>query len=381
MNYSVFLIAVLGLLAALAPVVNNMFSPAVPALASGIGVGAGAVQAGLSLAMIGLAVGQLAFGPLSDRLGRRGPLLVAMAMFVLSSAALLFVDSIAMLYSLRFVQGVGAAGAIVISRSMAADSFTDHRLLKAIAVINIINGLAPIVTPLAGGALVECIGWKGVFVGMLVVGLVMFMLCAPLRESLPPERRTRRGDLIWAPLRYVLGTRSYSTMLLHQALALALLFGNIAASSSIVMGKYGLTAAACGTSLAVNGIFVAIGAFAAIRFRRPLTGIRVCCIGMVAMSVATGLMLVCDCGFYAYEAALCLMLGFMGITLTTSTTLALEAVRDHAGTGSALFGAAGFVVGAVVSPLVVTEVSTSAVFVVSAVLSALFAALYPRQQA
>lgn len=367
----------------MATVINNMFSPAMPSMVSFFGVSEAMVQSGLMTGMLGLAIGQLVFGPLSDKLGRRRPLLVSMVMFVATTVCIIPVADVRLFIALRFLQGFTAAGGIAISRSVATDSFNSRDLLKAMAVINIVNGLAPIVTPMVGGAVVAAAGWHGVFVTMLAVGVVLSAGCFMLKESLPVEKRNNRGFLATFGLfGTVLANRRFLSMLLHQAAALALLFGNIA-SSAFIAQHYGLAPGMHGIALAVNGIFIGIGAGIAAVFPSAIAGVRSSCAGMLVMSCVVAAMLVLDLGFIPYEIAVCLMLAFMGITLTSSTTLALESARDNAGMASALFGAAGFLVGAIVSPIVGMGNmlhSTAAVFVAGALMATVFTMLCPKSQ-
>lgn len=384
MNNSLFLYILLGLLAAMATVINNMFSPAMPSMVDFFGSTDSMVQSGLMTGMLGLALGQLVFGPLSDKLGRRRPLLVSMVMFVITTVCILPVTDVRLFIALRFVQGFTAAGGIAISRSVATDSFDSRALLKAMAVINIVNGLAPIVTPMVGGAVVAVAGWHGVFFTMLGVGVVLSIGCFMLKESLPVEKRNNRGFLATFSLfGVVLGNRGFVSMLLHQAAALALLFGNIA-SSAFIARHYGLAPGSHGLALAVNGIFIGIGAGVAAAFPSARVGVRASCAGMLVMSAVVAVVLFLDLGFILYEIAVCLMLAFMGITLTSSTTMALECARDNAGMASALFGAAGFLVGGMVSPVVGMGNmlhSTAATFCVGALLATVFALFMPRPEA
>ena len=168
-----YLLSVLGLLTALATVINNMFSPAMPAMAAAYGCEQASVQLGLTAAMLGLALGQLVIGPWSDRSGRRRPLLWSLALLVIASAACALAPGIATFVALRFVQGLAASGGIVIARSVATDISRGNELIKTLAFINVFNGLAPIVTPMLGGALTTSMGWQGPMMGMLVVAVVL----------------------------------------------------------------------------------------------------------------------------------------------------------------------------------------------------------------
>ena len=148
------------------------------------------VQMGLTTSMIGLAVGQLFFGPLSDKYGRRRPLLAAMTLFLISTVLCIAARNIEQFVVLRFIQGVAASGGIVISRSVATDQFSGVELGRMLAVIGAINGVAPVTAPIIGGALTDRIGWQGIFCILLALGLVLLAGCWRYRETLPAERRS-----------------------------------------------------------------------------------------------------------------------------------------------------------------------------------------------
>ena len=169
----IYLLSMLGILTALASVVNNMFSPAMPDLVNTFGIEASTAQLGLTASLLGLALGQVIIGPLSDRLGRRGPLLASMVLLALASMASLIAPSLSLLLGLRVVQGLSAGGGIVIARSMASDMSQGNELIKTLAFINVFNGLFPIFTPMAGGALTQAMGWQGPMLGTTIVAVVL----------------------------------------------------------------------------------------------------------------------------------------------------------------------------------------------------------------
>lgn len=379
MNNSIYLYILLGLLAAMATVINNMFSPAMLSMVDAFGSTEQMVQGGFAAGMIGLSVGTLIWGAVSDALGRRRPLLASLAMFVITTLCILPVADVRIFIALRFVQGFTAAGGIAISRSVATDSFAERHLLKAMAVINVVNGIMPIVTPMVGGGMVQLAGWRGVFYVMLAVGALLTVGCFMLKESLPVERRNnRRFSDTLKNFVDVARNRHFVSMLLHQATAEVLLFGNLA-SAAFIAQHFGW-GDHVGLVLSVNGIFIGIGAGLAATLPTAMAGVRTSFCGMLCMSVVVALTLLCGWGYWAYESAVCLMLCFMGMTLTSSTTIALDSARDKAGTASALFVASGFMVGGLIAPVMGMGNmlhSTAAIFVIAAVLSATFALLFP----
>lgn len=384
-SYKVFLLVMLGAFTAFAPLINNTLGPILGLVAEHFGTTSAVANIGLTASMIGLAVGQLVLGPLSDKYGRRRPLILAVTVFFLASVAVTFATSIEMFIALRFVQGVGGAGGIVISRSIAADNFKGHELMTVIAVTGTINGIAPIVAPMASGALAAFSGWQGVMVMLAAVGLLMAVGTYHLRESLPDGRRTGRPLLATFRLYgTVVRNRQYILYVLHQCTAEVILFGNIASVWSI-LSHYGYTGQMqASLALSVNGIFIAVGAGGAAKFKKATTGVKVSCAGMLALSALEAVVLFLDLGFWPYEVVLCALLVFMGFTLTASTTMALESERKQAGTASALFGAMGFISGALTAPLVAIGDpvhSTAVAFVAGAALSCVFGYFALRQSA
>ncbi len=381
-NSNTFLFIILGLLAAMATVVNNLFAPSMPSLVESFGSTEAMVQSGFAAGMVGLSLGTLVWGVLSDALGRRRPLLVSMTLFVVCTACILPVKSLGLFVALRFVQGFTAAGGIAISRSVATDSFSDRHLLRAMAVINVVNGVMPIVTPLVGNAMVSLAGWQGVFAVMLAVGVVLMGGCLRLEESLPASQRSNRSfRAVIDRFIAVLGNRRFVTMLLHQATAEVLLFGNLA-SAAFIAQRYGY-AQYIGLIYAVNGVCIGIGAGVAAVFPSARIGVRTSCLGMLVMSCVVAAVLVSEVGFIPYEIAVCVMLAFMGITLTSSSAIAMASAREQAGTASALFVAGGFMVSGLVTPLMGQGNmlhSTAATFVVGAVLATTFFLIHPHKE-
>lgn len=353
-----FLLAVLGFLTSLATVVNNMYSPAMPAIAGAMQASDTMVQLGLTASMAGLALGQIIIGTLSDWLGRRKPLLVSLGVYILASAALPFAPNMGTFIAIRLVQGLAAGGGIVISRSIATDIYATNSLAKALAVINVINGLMPIITPITGGALVSASGWQAVMWVMAAVGAVLLTSCLFISESLPADKRTRPELKAIAGLFARVGrNRPFVTAMLHQGGALAMLFCNIAATP-FLLTHYGQGPDKIGLALGLNGIFTAIGAGMAPSLGNMLRGIRLSGSGLVIMGVVQFIILWFDFGLWPYEIATCVMLFFVGVTLTSSSAYAMDCARNEAGTASAVLGAVGFIVGAIVPPL--TTASESA---------------------
>ena len=348
-NSKVFILVLLGMLTAFGPFVTDMYLPSLPMMGEYFGATSSQVQLGLTTSMIGLAAGQVLFGPLSDRYGRRRPLIASMWLFLLSTAMCIMAGDIFQFVAFRLLQGIAGAGSIVISRSVATDKFSGRDLAKMLAVIGAINGVAPVIAPVVGGVFTGIVGWRGIFGILLGLGVVLLAGCLHLHETLPPAGRSSAG---WGKTLRGFGTvlrdRQYVYYVMQFAFAQGVLFAYIASSPFIIQEHYGYSPLAFSICFAVNAISIGIGA---------------------AMSA-----MMAGCGFWTYEALMfCLLFG-MGMTFTSTTALAMEAQRANAGTASALLGALGFAAGGIVSPLVgIGDImhSTGIIFVICACCSML----------
>lgn len=387
-RYRIFLLVLLGSFSAFAPLINNTLGPIIGNIAADLGVGPDSVSWGFTAGMVGLALGQLIFGPLSDKIGRRGIVVSTVAIFALASLLIGFAQGLTAFLTLRFLQGLGGSGGIVLARSIAADNFRGHELVGVIAVIDVITGLAPIVAPMLTAGMTALGGWRALFGLVALIGLILLGCSLRLRESLPVERRSQQSLLrTFGLYGRVARNRTFVAYVLQLCTAEMILFGNIA-SVQPILASYGYTGGQLTTVsslvLSANGIFVALGAAGAAAFKSARMGVRASCAGMLVLSAITLAVLWSHMSVWIYETALCLLLLMMGITLTVSTSLAMESARNEAGTASAMFGAAGFIIGAVVAPLVDLgdpTHSTPLVFLIGAVLSAFFALVARPKQA
>ena len=377
MRYKIFLLILLGMLTAFGPFVTDMYLPALPTMTTYFDTSVSMVQLGLTFSMIGLAVGQLLIGPISDKVGRRRPLIASMVLFIVSTVACIFSPDVVFFTAMRLLQGIAGAGGIVISRSIATDEFSGHELLKMLAVIGAINGIAPIVAPVVGGVMLSVIDWRGIFLVLLVLGVVLLVGSNILRESLNVERRSKSGLLgTLASFRVVARNRRFISYVLQQGFAQFILFANIASSPFIIQQHYGYSPLVFSVCFGVNAIARGVASAWSVQFRRPEDAVATSCAGMLVMSIVIAAVLMLGGSFWAYEISLFILMFTMGLTFTASTTLALNSERERAGAASAMLGAVCFLSGGIVSPLVgVGDMlcATGIIFVAGAVLSSIFA--------
>ena len=352
-NSKAFLLILLGALTAFGPLVTDMYLPSLPSMMNYFDTNSSMVQLGLTSSMIGLAIGQIFFGPLSDKYGRRPLLLVSMSLFIVSTIFCIFSPNIETFIGLRLLQGIAGSGGIVISRSIATDKFSGQDLAKAMAIIGAINGIAPVASPVLGGFLTDSIGWKGIFIILLVIGIILLIGNFRFKETLPQQHRKRENIIgLVSVFGKVLHNRRYVFYVLQMGFAMGVLFANISSSPFIMQQHYGFSAFTFSLFFGINSLAIGIAAAMSVKFKSPEHAIFLGSIGMIFFSGMECIALSNNCSFIIYETLLFLLLFTMGLTFTSSTTLAMESERQNSGTASALFGATGFAFGGIVSPLV-----------------------------
>ena len=352
-NSQLFILVFLGVLTAFGPFVTDMYLPTLPAMTEYFNTTSSQVQLGLTASMIGLAAGQLFFGPLSDKYGRRLPLIIAMLLFLLATIGCLISSTIMQFVGWRVVQGVAGAGGIVISRSIAADKYSGRELAKMLGIIGAINGVAPIAAPIAGGGMAESLGWQGIFWTLFCLGIILLLGSFHFKESLSEERR---GSTCWKDVYNgfiaVIHNRRYLCYIFQFGFAQGVIFANIASAPFIMQQHYGFSPLMFSVFFGVNAIAIVISATYASRFAHPEKALYRGSLGMVIVSFFLMIALCLDCNFWIYEILLIGLLSMIGLTFTSSNTLALDCERSNAGIASALLGALGFAFGGIVSPIV-----------------------------
>lgn len=347
-NSQLFILVFLGVLTAFGPFVTDMYLPTLPAMTEYFNTTSSQVQLGLTASMIGLAAGQLFFGPLSDKYGRRLPLIIAMLLFLLATIGCLISSTIMQFVGWRVVQGVAGAGGIVISRSIAADKYSGRELAKMLGIIGAINGVAPIAAPIAGGGMAESLGWQGIFWTLFCLGIILLLGSFHFKESLSEERR---GSTCWKDVYNgfvaVIHNRRYLCYIFQFGFAQGVIFAPF-----IMQQHYGFSPLMFSVFFGVNAIAIVISATYASRFAHPEKALYRGSLGMVIVSFFLMIALCLDCNFWIYEILLIGLLSMIGLIFTSSNTLALDCERSNAGVASALLGALGFAFGGIVSPIV-----------------------------
>ena len=351
-NSKLFLVLLLGVLSAFGPFVVDLYLPSLPQLASFFETNASITQLTLTTAMIGLALGQLLLGPLSDKFGRKKPLIISLVIYIISTVLIVFSPNIETMIVLRVIQGLSSAGSVVISRAVATDLYRGREMTRFFGLLMTINGIAPIISPILGSLLLEYISWKGVFVFLALIGVVVLFFCFRLKESLSVENRLQ-GSIFatFSTFGVIIKNRLFMSYVGIQSFLLGAMFAYIAASPFILQSFYGLSAFIFSLCFGANGAALVIGA----NIGGKLPNRQALAIGVLAFVVAalyTIAVLIIQPYWLFVEIGFFAMLLLMGITFPAISTLAMESERQYAGSASALLGFAPFFLGGIISPLV-----------------------------
>ena len=354
-----FLIAIcLGMLAGIGPLCTDFYLPALPQVAASLQASASEVQLSLTASLIGIAAGQVFIGPISDMRGRRMPLLVSLTIFLITSLLCAASGTIMELVVWRFMQGIAGAGGIVLSRAIACDLYSGSDLTEFFSLLMLINGIAPILSPVAGGQILKFTDWSGIFIVLSVLSLVIFTFTwFGVKESLPVERRKSGGikEMLLA-FGHLFQDKRFTAYALVHSFIIGGLFGYIAASPFVLQGLYGLSAENFSLCFAVNGIGIMIAA----QLTGKMSG-RFGEKGLLKFGLTLALVASLAILFVSYfkiseiwsiVVPLFIMVSCIGITTTTSFALAIQTQRNAAGSASGLLGVIAFLFGAIASPLV-----------------------------
>ncbi|MER6343778.1 multidrug effflux MFS transporter [Streptomyces sp. NPDC001595] len=352
---------VLGGLTATPPLAMDMYLPALPEVTRSLHAPAATVQLTLTACLAGMALGQLVVGPMSDRWGRRRPLLAGLAVYVVATALCALAPTVESLVAFRLAQGLAGAAGIVIARAVVRDLYDGVEMARFFSTLMLISGVAPIVAPLIGGQVLRITDWRGVFVVLTVVGaLLAAVVWARLPETLPAAERHSGGvGEALRSMRALLADPPFTGYLLTGGFVFAALFAYISASPFVVQEIYGASPQTFSLLFGLNSIGLVIagqinGKVLIGRVRLD----RVIAVGLVIIVLAaTALLLMTlgvlgEVGLAPVAAALFVLMSAMGITLPNAQSLALQRTRQSAGSASALLGTSSFLIGAIASPLV-----------------------------
>lgn len=346
-------VALLAALSAFGPLSMDMYLPALPELTRDLGASASAAQLTLTTCMIGLGVGQIVIGPISDARGRRGPLLTGVALYAVASALCALAPGIWTLLALRFAQGVAGAAGIVVARAIVSDLYRGAEAVRYLGLLILVSGVVPMFAPLIGGQLLHVTDWRGIFGILALTGLLLLVASwRILHETAPPPGEPVPHARVFGVL---LRDRRFMGHTLAAGLSVTALIAYIAGSPFVLQDIHGVSPQAFSVIFAVNsaGIVAAtqitrglVERFGAERLLRA--GLWLGALGaagtLAAVATGSGLLLLLPALFVAAAS--------VGVVLPTGTALALADHPQAAGAASGMLGVAQFGFGAAIAPLV-----------------------------
>jgi DHA1 family bicyclomycin/chloramphenicol resistance-like MFS transporter len=350
-------VALIGTMSIFGPLCIDMYLPALPQINQELHASASAVQLSLTACLIGIALGQLLIGPISDRVGRRLPLLIGLTSFVFSSLACAMAPNIYFLIGFRLIQGMGGAAGIVISRSIVRDLHSGVALARFFATLMLATGVGPVLAPQIGSWILAFTSWRGVFVVLAIFGvLLLFSAWYRVPETLPPERR--QTGSVASTLRTMAGVtrdRVFLGYVLACGLGMGATFAYIAGSSFVLENIYGLSPLGYGLVFALNACGLIIGAQVSGHLTTRFGASRLLTAGLTMMVIGGALL---------FSVVTTHVLGLPGVILTlwivmfgfgfvgpNAAALAMQRYPEAAGSAAAVLGSFQFGMAALIAPL------------------------------
>jgi MFS transporter, DHA1 family, multidrug resistance protein len=334
-----------------------MYLPALPTLTRDLHTSPSTAQLSLTFCLLGLALGQLLAGPISDARGRRGPLMMGLAVYAIASLLCVVAPNVWLLVILRLVQGAAGSAGIVIARAIVRDLYAGPAMTRFFALLMLVNGAAPILAPVAGGQLLRLTSWRGVFVVLAVLGVLMLLaVWLGLSETLLPDRRSVGGivrtmSTFWRLLR----DRTFMGYAWSQGLVTGAMFAYISGSPFVLQDIFGLSAQTFSLVFAMNGLGIIVASQCSGRLAGRIRASRILTVGLL-YALFGGILLLLSVltqgGLPLILPALFIVVSSVGIVGPPSTSLAMQKQGQSAGSAAALIGVPQLMIGAVIAPLV-----------------------------
>lgn len=372
----------LGMLAILGPLNIDMYLPSFPEIAKDLSASASLVQLSLTACLVGLTIGQLIVGPVSDAQGRRKPLLICIFLFALSSLFCALSPNITTLVAARFLQGFTASVGLVLSRAIVRDVFTGRELSKFFSLLMVITAVAPMVAPMTGGAilLLPFATWHTIFHVLMIIGFLLVLLIAlRLKETLPLEKRipSSIGTSV-KTMGSLLKDRSFMGYALTVGFIHGGSFAYVSGTPFVYQDIYGVSPQVFSILFGINGLAIISGSFIIGRFGGIIHEKSLLRIAVITAMIATAVLLTMTMIHGPLATLVISIFIYMitiGMVLTSTFTLAMEKQGHRAGSASALLGMLPLLLGSIVSPLVgineTTAVPMGAIMFVTAVIGSL----------
>lgn len=357
----------LGFLTLLGPTSIDMYLPSLPVMANELGTNYTTMQFTLTVFLLAMGGGQLIFGPIIDALGRRGPLLTAIIIFVFTSVWSAWASTHESLIIARFFQGLAASLAIVTAMSSVRDVAEGARATQIFALLMTVQGLGPVFAPAIGGLIGEAFGWRAIFLTLAALGiLVLISSLIMLPESLPAEKRTKlEFGVIFRTYTELLSDPKFLVPATALTLTFVFLFVYIGGSAFAYQEHYGLSPSHFGLVFGGTGFAVLLGAMLSARFAIHMAVQKLALIGSLAIFIGTSIALTASMtpmGFYGIVIGMFVSLAGLGIAESTLMSIALATRNKALGSSAAILGALPLMLGAAATPLAAFLVQQSSIW-------------------
>ncbi len=365
-------LVILGAFTTFGPMAIDLYLPAFPDVAADLGVSVMTVPLTLTAAMLGLGLGQLFYGPLSDRYGRKKPLLAGLILFTVASIACAMAPSFETLLVMRFLQSLGGSAGVVIARAIVRDLYKGKALAQALSVVVMVFALAPVLAPILGALLLQLGSWRWLFIFLAAFGLLCIAASVALPETLTPASRTDHGVReSLSVYQRLISDRRFLTPTLLAGSSYVILFAYISTSPAVLLEYFGLSEFEFAVLFGVMSLCYAAGAQLNSRLLKVFSIVRLVVVFVIIQVVAALILLVSaltEPSLLVVGIAIGLAMVTIGVVSANAIALCLDPFPEAAGSAAALVGVTSMGVGAVVSSSlvaihlpVVTELGTTMV--------------------
>jgi MFS transporter, DHA1 family, multidrug resistance protein len=349
-------VIILGALTALGPLSIDAYLPGLPQLTSNFNTTASTTQLTITACLIGLGIGQLVGGSLSDQYGRRKPLLIGLGLYLISTLLCAVATSIWAMIGLRLLQGIGGAIGIVIANAVVRDRHSGHAAARFFSLLLMITGLAPVLAPIAGGQLLRFTTWEGIFLALAALAAAMLVAVAfALPETLPAAQRQSRGLRTIGPtFALLLSDRRFIGYMLACGLAFSAMFTYIAGSPFVLQEIHRFSPQGYSVVFGINALGLVVVAQISGRLvhqlgPRTLLGVGVMGSAVGGLAVLSSVLV--GGNLTLLLAGMFVVVASVGLVMPNSMALALQDNGEVAGSAAALMGLAMYFTGALVAPL------------------------------
>lgn len=358
-KHELFLTFLLGTLSAFGPLSMDMYLPALPVIQQHLHTNASLTQLTITTCLLGLALGQLVVGPYSDKIGRRKPLLWGLILFAVTSIIAATSQNITILIAIRLLQGLAGSAGLVISRAIARDLYTGKKLTKFFSLLMAVNGIFPIISPIFGSFILKFTSWRGIFIILTTIGLLLFFLVLitlPETNKVAISKTTLdSSESTKDVFKNLVSDKSFLSYALIQGFITGAMFCYISGSSFVLQNLFGLSSNMFSLVYAINGLGIVLMSQLSSRISDNFseqTGLKIGVYLALFGSLLLTISLFISNSLPLVLISLFLIVSMVGLVNTTAFSLAMQKQGQHAGSASAVLGVGMNLVGSILSPFV-----------------------------